>query len=181
MVDIHWINERGSDSAGHQQITTPDRNILDFKKQVTRKKVSLKSKRFFKLNLIENPWFLSTGSLKTAIFFQLLEKILLLSIIPVFHEVWVQLDIVTRLPKHSRRCGFSISMSFERNIQVLKSALTTSIYTFFFLLLLFSSDFVSNWVRVMAKEGRKILSLASHKASSAMPLSISEKNAFQFK
>lgn len=107
------------------------RKHLDFKKQVTTKKVSLKSKHFFKVNLIENPWFLSTGSFKTAIFFQLLENILLLSIIPVFYEVWVQLDIVIRLPKHSRRCGFSISMSFERNIQVLKSALTISIYTYF--------------------------------------------------
>lgn len=74
--------------------------------------VSLESKPFFKVSLIENLWFLSTGSFRTAILFQLFEQILLLSIIPDSHAAWVQLAIAARLPKLSRRPGHSVSVGF---------------------------------------------------------------------
>lgn len=53
--------------------------------------------------IIENLWFLSTGSFRTAISFQVVELILLFSIIPDSHAAWVQLAIAARLPKLSRR------------------------------------------------------------------------------
>lgn len=72
---------------------------FEFQEIVFKKKISLESKPFFKVSLIENLWFLSTGSFKTAIFFQLVEKTLLLSIIPDSHTVWVQLAISSKTSK----------------------------------------------------------------------------------
>lgn len=64
-----------------------------------KKNVSLESKPFFKVSLIENLWFLSTGSFKTAIWFQLVEKILPLSTIPDSHTAWARLAISSNTSK----------------------------------------------------------------------------------
>lgn len=64
-----------------------------------KKNVSLESKPFFKVSLIENLWFLSTGSFETAIWFQLVEKIPLLSTIPDSRAAWVRLAISSNTSK----------------------------------------------------------------------------------